>query len=434
MHIHILGIAGTMTAPLAVELKLHHNIVTGSDQKNIYPPISTLLKRADIPVNKTPITSKIDLCIVGSSYRSFSQTKDDYRQIKKLKIPHISATKYIAENISKKNTILIAGAYGKTSITALVAYILTKAGFNPSYMFGGIAKNRFPSVKITTSDWAVIEADESINGLDTKAKFLYYHLKHLVLTSAHWEHKESYPTAQHNKNAFIKLIQKIPNNGYFIINQQEPLLKNFIPHSRGQTISYPSSSNYPTSLVGPFWQSNISAAASVCKVIGIKEKTIRSSISSFKGIKRRLELVASHRSVLIFDDFAQSAYRIKQVIDTIKSCYPQHRLIVLFEPHSNFINDKRSLKNFRPSFQKADAVVLCRPKYSLKISLKNRVTPSFIINAIDPSKTTYFPEISTAKDFLFRQLRPKSVLLRLSSGGLDGHKLIATLSSLINKN
>lgn len=92
MHIHILGIAGTMTASLAVALKKQGNLVSGSDQDKIYPPISTILEEADIKINSTPINSSIDLAIIGSSFSSFQRTKDEFEQIKKLKIKYISAS------------------------------------------------------------------------------------------------------------------------------------------------------------------------------------------------------------------------------------------------------------------------------------------------------------------------------------------------------
>ena len=137
MNIHIVGIAGSMTAPLAIALKKQGHHVTGSDQQRIYPPFSTQLKNAKIPINKTSINKKIDLAIIGSSYLAFSHTKEEFLEIKAQKIPYLSATKYISQFLIKQNSILVAGSYGKTTISAALCYLFTKAKFNPSYMFGG---------------------------------------------------------------------------------------------------------------------------------------------------------------------------------------------------------------------------------------------------------------------------------------------------------
>ena len=85
-------------------------------------------------------------------------------------------------------------------------------------MFGGYSKNKIESLNFSSSNWSIVEADESINGLDKKAKFLYYPVKHLILTSADWEHKDSYPNKLKNFKAFKKLIINIPNDGTLLIN------------------------------------------------------------------------------------------------------------------------------------------------------------------------------------------------------------------------
>lgn len=201
MHIHILGIAGTMTAPLAATLKKQGHTITGSDQEKIYPPVSTILKKARIKINSTIINKNIDLVIIGSSYDSFQKTKDEFEQVKQLKLNYISASQFIAQNLIKENSVLVAGTYGKTTITSLVSWIFSQAHLKPNYMFGGDTINRFSGTNISPSNWSIIEADESIHGLDTQAKFLYYPVKFLLITSADWEHKDSYSTEIENFNA-----------------------------------------------------------------------------------------------------------------------------------------------------------------------------------------------------------------------------------------
>ncbi len=133
MKIHILGISGSMTAPLAISLKKQGHHVTGSEQTKIYPPFSTQLTQAKIPINPPPYTP--DLYIVGSSYKNQEKLITEFKTIKKSNIPYISATKYIAKNLIKKNSILIAGSYGKSSISAMLVFILKNTKHKPSYMF-----------------------------------------------------------------------------------------------------------------------------------------------------------------------------------------------------------------------------------------------------------------------------------------------------------
>ncbi len=90
-NIHILGIAGTATSQLAIQLKKQGNFVSGSDQEKIFPPVSTQLKKYRIPVNTVEISSQINLAIIGSSYNLFKNTQEEFAKIKKQKIPYISA-------------------------------------------------------------------------------------------------------------------------------------------------------------------------------------------------------------------------------------------------------------------------------------------------------------------------------------------------------
>jgi len=315
---------------LAVNLKKRGVYITGSDQEKIYPPISTMLKKAHILNNSIDINPNIDLAIIGSSYLSFDKTKKEFNQIKKLKIPYISATNYLAQNLIKDNSILIAGSFGKTTITSLLSWIFIQAKKDPNYMFGGYAKNKMDSINFSPSDWSIVEADESINGLDRKAKFLYYPIKHLILTSADWEHKDSYPNKLKNFQAFKKLINRLPENGTLLINSLGCQTKKLSLYSKAKVISYNSSnSDYfiektniqsnlttllihtpkgplsvQTTLIGNFNFENILAAVSMADHLGINFRSIQKAIFSFHGVKRRLELVDNQKNILFFEDFA----------------------------------------------------------------------------------------------------------------------------------
>lgn len=153
MHIHILAISGQMTSALALELQRQGHLITGSDQEKIYPPISSKLTKAHIPINSTPISSQIDLVIVGSAYQNFPRCIEEFIQIQKHKLPFISATQSLAAHLAKSNSIIIAGSWGKSTICALTAWILDHAQWHPSFFFAAQAINRFPSFKITNSSW-----------------------------------------------------------------------------------------------------------------------------------------------------------------------------------------------------------------------------------------------------------------------------------------
>jgi UDP-N-acetylmuramate: L-alanyl-gamma-D-glutamyl-meso-diaminopimelate ligase len=452
MHIHILGIAGTMTSQLAIQLKKQGNFVSGSDQQKIFPPVSTLLKKNKIPLNKVEINSRINQVIVGSSYNLFQSTIAEFNQVKKLKIPYISATEYISQNIAKKNSIVIAGSFGKTTITSLTAWILCHTSFNPSYMFGGVSKNKFNSLKINQSEWSVLEGDESIHGLDKFAKFLYYPIKYLLITSADWEHKDSYSNQTLNFNAFKKLVSNLSSSGFLIVNQQNKSAVKLKICSPTKVITYntPQSDYFlekttqhqdyttliihtptgllkvNTTLIGQFNFENILASVCLCESLGISRYLITKSIFSYRGVKDRLELITSIKNISFFKDFAQSETRISSTLDSLKKHFPHKHIKVLYQPHASFSKYKSSLCQLQSAFNQADEIVLTQLKFDSNIDKKNRVVAKDFRACLGP-KLIYLPLRKQILEYYKNSLMPNDILIYMSSGGLEGNRIFKSI-------
>ncbi|HBP51159.1 MAG: UDP-N-acetylmuramate [Candidatus Shapirobacteria bacterium GW2011_GWE1_38_10] len=426
MHIYLVGIAGSMTAPLAIALQKQGHKVTGSDQEKTFPPYRQQLKKANILINQTPINSEIDLAIIGSSYLFFKKTREDFEAVKAQKIPYISATEYLSKNLIKENSILVAGSYGKTTISAALAHLLSQAKLNPSYMFGGQSLNRLDSLHFSDSTWSVLEADESINGLDTKAKFLYYPVKYLILTSALWEHKESYRSDAKNFAAFLELVKKIPSDGLLIYNQNDTSILPLLPHVKCQKIAYQKTS-LSTSLIGKYNQENLGAVETLAQNINISPQIIKKSLSSFKGVKRRLELCAQAGGIIFIDDFAQSANRIKAALEVIKNTYPKSHLKVFYEAHASFMQYRSGVKQLCSVFNLADETVIFQLKFNSKISTKDRIVAKDFLEIIPQS--LYLPLASDVIKHYRKTLKKGDILIHFSSGGVEGQK---TFRKIIN--
>lgn len=452
MRIHIVSIAGIMTAFLAKALKNKGHIVSGSDQDNIFPPVSDIIKKSNISFNQTTINKNIDLTIIGSSFDNFSRTKNEFEQIKSLDIPYISATNYIAQNLIKKNSILIAGSFGKTTITGLVSQILLEAKFDPNFMIGGNMISNIDSVRFGDSTWSVIEADESIHGLDVQAKFLYYPVKYLVLTSINWEHKDSYKTEEENLQAYSKLVKKVPKNGFIVVNEKITSIVNSAKNPNTKVITYGNKNsdysiksitthknqsfitvNAPekelvvkTNLIGQFNFENILAAIALTDQLKIDTKIIQTAIEKYSGIKRRLELVFNKKDIYIYNDFAQSAPRIKSALDAIKNQFPEHKIIVYFEAHAGFLQTINGLNNFEQSFKNADKVILGKLKFNPKINKIDRLSAIDYKKIIGP-KLQYVPLEQDVIKLLTDISKDKTIIINMSSGGLSNHQILENI-------
>ena len=273
-HIHFIGICGVGMSALAILWKKKGWKVTGSDS-GFYPPISTHLEENKIDFypgwhpekigmrhkdpsvsasrripqdDKTnPFGHKPDLVVVGNVA---SSENPEWLFVQKENIPYLSYPELIAQNLVRKNSIVCAGTYGKTTTAALLSLILKNAGWKPAYMFGGLAADLDLSADDDGGDWSVLEGDEyKTSRWDERAKFFSYKPTRLLLTAVNWDHADVYPTEESYFEAFKKLIKMIPENGLIVVSENAPLsvILNEVPKGRSeeslkQTLRDPSAS------------------------------------------------------------------------------------------------------------------------------------------------------------------------------------------------
>jgi len=438
LNIHILGIAGMLTAPLAVELKRLGHHLTGSDQDKIYPPVSTILSDANIDINPQIDYSQIDLFIVGSSFKAFEKCRQEYQMIEQKHYPYISASKFIGDFLKSPSPILVAGAYGKTTISALLTKIFLDQNIPLSYLFAGLSLNDIPSLKTHPQpNFSIIEADESINGLDTKAKFHYYPIKHLILTSARWEHFDSYQSREDNLNSFKELLQRMPQDGILVYNPSDPDIQAILPFCSARKVPYQVDNNYPSNLIGEYNQQNAAAATTMSLELKLDPEKIKSSLLDFKSISRRLQLISQSQNFIFIDDFAQSAQRVKEALKALSQNYPEHLIYTYFEPQASFLQDPSSLPAFSEAFQVSKAVALGKIRFS-KDSTHPRISFSDYQTIIG-DKLSYTPLEEQVTNF-FKDISQKAlenkqkiIFIHFSSGGLDGIKLFTKLATDITQ-
>lgn len=418
MKIHILGIAGSMSTPLALALIKQGHKVTGSDQDKIYPPFSELLSQNNISINKQIIDKTIDLIITNGAYNFFENTKKEYSESLTLKIPNISATEYIAKYLIKEKSILVAGSVGKTTTAAILSWIFLKLNLDPSYFVAGQLVDSIPSCQINETKYSIVEAGEDFHGQETQAKFLYYPVKYLILTSAKWEHKDCYKTETDNLSAYQKLLEKIPSDGVLIYNQNDPDIQKILSFCKSKKVPY-SIQNFETNLLGEHNQQNIAAAFTLCNFLGFNEKQILSAIKSFNGVKLRLELIANKNNILYYSDFAQSGERIKTTINAIKSKYPNQNIKVILEPHASFLQYKKSITELSESLNDVSQIYLTKISFSKNNDKQNRISFNDY-KQIFGDKIIYLPINSNLITTVTKSLKPNDILVRFSSGGLDG--------------
>ncbi|MBC8458342.1 MAG: UDP-N-acetylmuramate:L-alanyl-gamma-D-glutamyl-meso-diaminopimelate ligase, partial [Deltaproteobacteria bacterium] len=233
-QIYLMGICGTGMASLAGMLKQKGFLVTGSDQ-NIYPPMSHFLEALSIPILEgyvpQNLSYNIDLVIVGNVI-----TKDNPEAIElsRMKLPYLSLPQALKHFAIKGNrSIVISGTHGKTTTSAMVAWILEKAGMDPGFMIGGIPQNFQTNFKLGEGPHFVIEGDEYDTAFfDKGPKFLHYNPWLTILTSIEFDHSDIYRNLGHVIESFRKLIELMPPEGFLIVNGDDEVITQEIKRAK----------------------------------------------------------------------------------------------------------------------------------------------------------------------------------------------------------
>lgn len=435
---------------LALAFKEAGHKVTGSDV-GFYPPMSTHLKNAGVEYypgwhpEKMAANGNPDLVIVGNVA---SSTNPEWVYVQKNHLSYFSYPEAVAEFFVKEKSIVCAGTYGKTTTAALLSFVLTEVGLNPSYMFGGLTSDHFPSAKITNSDLSILEGDEYKSARwDNGAKFFHYRPTHLLLTAVEWDHADIYPTPQDYYFAFNKLIKTVPNTGIIVLSDN---VKNVEKIENTKTITYGKNKHndfvyneveqgpegikltithdnkkYQLSsvLLGDHQAENICGVFTLCHILGIESGKIIAAIAKFPGLKRRLEKRGAVNNTPIYDDIAHSPTKARSALASLSAAYPNNKIIAIFEPNTGN-RQKEAIPQYANAFVDADEVVI--PELTkIKIDSKQTNLPfngeelTKIIAATHPN-TKYLPNDRELVSYLKQKTQPGNVIVFLGSHGFRG--------------
>jgi UDP-N-acetylmuramate: L-alanyl-gamma-D-glutamyl-meso-diaminopimelate ligase len=450
-HIHLMGICGVGMSSLAGMLKEKGYTITGSDH-NIYPPISTFLERLSIPVKKGYFPYNLhplpDLVIVGNV---ITRNNPESEELLKLNVPYLSMPQALEKFVMEgKKSIVIAGTHGKTTVSALTAWILEVAGLDPSFMIGGIAKNFNRNFKVSNGEYFVIEGDEYDTAFfDKGPKFLHYNPYLAAITSIEFDHADIYKGIGEIKNSFTRFIEIVPKEGTICVNSDDPHAADVVKEARCPVLSFAIRSDadltvgdvtledtktrftvlkkniecarITTDLFGNYNISNILAATAISFVIGIPRETIIEAIETFKGVKRRLDVLGEYNDIMVIDDFAHHPTAVSETIKAVKSHYRNRRVVAVFEPRSNSSRRNIFQNTYAESFTDADLVILPEPPMMNKITLNERFSSLKLVADLRKKgiKAHYFPTNHALLDGLLSHSKPGDVILIMSNGAFD---------------
>jgi len=262
-HLHFIGISGTAMASLARAFKVAGFKITGSEAEHVFPPMSEYLKKNKIKYYSPFSREKLDkivrhkttgsfvprICsglrmtlpleiVIGNAHYSDQNPEVVYARENKIELEHFP--RLIEKYLIKKNSVVVAGTYGKTSATAMLAWLLDKVGKKPNYMLGGIPINWGHGARLTNTNWSVVEGDEypAASPWDFSPKFNFYHPKFLIISSAGWDHMDIFKTKKSYVDVFKKLVARMPKNGLIVAKLDGENLKEVLKSAKCRVVFY----------------------------------------------------------------------------------------------------------------------------------------------------------------------------------------------------
>ena len=361
MKIHILGICGTFMGGIAAIAQAAGHTVTGCDA-NVYPPMSTQLAAQGIRLiegfEAAQAELKPDVFVIGNVVTRGNALMEE---ILSRGLPYISGPQWLAENVLRGRWVLaVAGTHGKTTTTAMLAWILEHAGLNPGFLIGGVPENFGISARIGNEPFFVIEADEYDTAFfDKRSKFVHYSPRTAVLNNLEFDHADIFPDLGAIETQFHHLVRTVPGNGLVISNGADANLSRVL--ARGcwtpvepfatvdgwQAGPQSGDGRFAVSfngkplgevrwdLLGAHNQTNALAAIAAARHAGVPPAVAIEALAGFQNVKRRLELRGTVNGIAVYDDFAHHPTAIRTTLDGLRRKVGKAGIFAVLEPRSN---------------------------------------------------------------------------------------------------
>ncbi|MDY6987027.1 MAG: UDP-N-acetylmuramate--L-alanine ligase [Thermodesulfobacteriota bacterium] len=438
-HIHFVGIGGIGMSGMA-ELLLNLGYkVSGSDIKStdITMRLAQLGGRV-FTGHRPEFIEGADVVVVSSAVGS---DNPEIVAARKAMVPVIPRGEMLAELMRLKYGIAVAGAHGKTTTTWIIASVLEQGGLDPTMVIGGKLKSLGSNARLGQGEFIVAEADES------DGSFLRLSPTVAVVTNIDAEHLDFYPDLNRIKEVFLDFINKVPFYGMAVLCLDNEGVQDLIPKIEKRFITYglTSQADYQAkevtfeglrsryrvfhhgkplgavdlNLAGLHNVHNSMASIAVGLELGIAFDTIQKALANMEGVQRRLEVKGSAQGVTVVDDYGHHPTEIKFTLQAARQSWPDHRLVVAFQPH-RYSRTAALFDAFTRAFYQADSLVLL-PIYAAGESPIEGVTGQALYEGIrlhGHKEVAFQDGLDAAVSYLKSVLRQGDILLTLGAGDI----------------
>jgi UDP-N-acetylmuramate--alanine ligase len=443
-RIHLIGIGGTGLSAIARFLLEMGRTVSGSDR--VESPFTRELQAAGaiISIGHNPENVRGAGMVVRSS--AIPNDNPEVVAARAAGIPVLKRADFLGTLMEGKSGIAVAGTHGKTTTTAMIAWILSKLDQEPSFIAGGVLTDLGVNARAGKGTAFVIEADEY------DRMFLGLKPTIAVITNVEHDHPDYFPTPADFQAAFVQFVRLLPPGGTLIACAEDPgacavmdeaekagktvlayglrpapaaervtdvFTEVLSPNSEGGYTFSASILGQPASVAlkvpGKHNVANALAALTVSELLSLPLEEAAGALGNFHGTGRRFEVRGEVGGITIIDDYAHHPTEIVATLSAARSRYPGRRIWAVWQPHT--YSRTRVLGNaFAQAFTDADEVVVTEI-YAAR-EPREDYSAADVVQGM-PRKAHFIPELKDVSDYLLSNLRSGDVVLVLSAGDAD---------------
>jgi UDP-N-acetylmuramate: L-alanyl-gamma-D-glutamyl-meso-diaminopimelate ligase len=441
MYIHFIAIGGSAMHNLAIALKRKGYQITGSDDEIFEPSKSRLKKEGILPEQEgwypEKLNENIEAVILGMHARA---DNPELLKAQELGLKIYSYPEYIFEQTKNKTRVVIGGSHGKTTITSMIMHVLNENKIEHDYLVGAMLAGYDCMVKLSeTAKIAIIEGDEYLSSpIDRRPKFHLYFPDIAIISGIAWDHINVFPTFENYVEQFSIFIDKITPNGTLIYCEKDPEVKKVAEKSKanllkigygvhvhetfdGETCLIDENGNkVPLLIFGDHNLQNINAAKHACLHLGISPDKFYSTIRSFNGAAKRLELVKKNNSTAIYKDFAHSPSKLKATTEAVKKQFSNRKLIACMELHTFSSLNETFLEQYQGAMELADEAIVYFNPHTIEHKKLKPISVEQVKKAFGGNNL----EVLTDSKIIQKKLKAMNWenknLLLMTSGNFDG--------------
>jgi UDP-N-acetylmuramate: L-alanyl-gamma-D-glutamyl-meso-diaminopimelate ligase len=451
MNVYFLGIAGAGVSALASVMHSQGHSVSGSDE-GVFPPVSTYLDDLGIPYatsfDAANVPAHVDVAIVGTTAKMDPATNPELAELKRRGVPCHTFASYLGEHTKERENLIVAGSFGKSSLTALITFILIHAGQDPGWFIGAIPLDLPQTGHNGTDPLFIMEGDEYVVSLtDRRSKFELYTPAHTLISSIVHDHINMFPTMELYEAPFAKLIEATPKDGLLVVCHGFEPVRRLVGDRKavwygvdpnpgyfadnvviGEFTTFalclPNGEKVPmeTELLGRHNIENIIGACAFLLERGlVTNAQLQSAIKTFRGVARRLDKKTRTSSVPIYEGFGSSYEKARSAIEAIELHFPARKSVVVFEPHTFSWRNQNALSWYDTVFEGVERVLIMAPP-THGATGHDQLTQAQIIARVAATGVQVLGVQDGAEVLasLPDSLGGDEVVLLLSSGPLDG--------------